>query len=108
MTEMEWIIGMLDILGQKIILTFHQPFLTGPQQVVFRKCVKFLLSKGKQSNRVMLPLGNQESASSRPQSDSFMLQGCLTLVQLSQLVRLDLLTSFLREHLILGGNLCEL
>ena len=57
---------------------------------------------------MMLPLGNQESASSRPQSDLFMLQGCLTLVKLSQLIRLDLLTSFFCEHLILGGNLYEL
>lgn len=87
---------------------FLSSILTGPQQVVFRKCVKFVLSKGKQSNCVMLPLGNQESAFSRPQSDSFMLQGCLTLVKLSQLIRQDLLTSFLCEHLILGGNLYEL
>ena len=86
---------------------FPSSILTEPQKVVFGKRVKFVLSKGKQFNCVMLPLGNQESASSRPQSDEFMPQGCLTLVKLSQLVRLDLLTSFLCEHLILVGNLYQ-
>lgn len=87
---------------------FPSSILTGPQQVVFGKCVKFVLSPGKQSNCVMLPLGNQESAPSRPQSDQFMPQGCLTLVKLSQLVGLDLPTSFFGEHLILVGNLYQL
>lgn len=31
-TEMEWIIGILGILGQKIILTFHHPFWQDPSR----------------------------------------------------------------------------
>lgn len=44
--EMEWIIGMLDISGQKIILTFHHPALTGPQTGIFGKMCQICIEPG--------------------------------------------------------------
>lgn len=69
MSEMEGIIGMLDTLGWKIILTFHHPVLIGPQTGSFGKRCQIGVEWGKQSSSGLLPLENQESASSRPRSD---------------------------------------
>lgn len=86
MAAMEWIIGMLDILGPNIFLAFHYHVLTGPQTDILGKmCQICVLYKGEQSNCVMLPLGNQELASSNPWSDYVMPRGHLTPVKLSQL-----------------------
>lgn len=46
MTEMEWVIGMLDILGQKIILTFHHPISTGPQTGSFGEMCQIGVEQG--------------------------------------------------------------
>lgn len=80
----ERIIEMLNILGPNIFLTFHYYVLTGPQTDILGKmCQICVLNKGEQSNCVMLPLGNQDLASSNPWSDYFMPRGHLALVKLS-------------------------
>lgn len=103
---MEWIIGMLDIVGQEIILTFHHPVLTGPHTGILGKCVTFALSKGKQPNCVMLPVGNQELASSSPGLIILCL-GPSDPCEIIPAVGLDLLISFLYECLILVDDLYQ-
>lgn len=46
MTELQWFIGMLDIPGQKIISSFHNPVLTGPQTECFGKMCQICVEQG--------------------------------------------------------------
>lgn len=103
---MERIIEMLNILGPNIFLNFHYYVLTGPQTDILRKmCQICVLNKGEQSNCVMLPLGNQDLASSKPWSDYFTPRGHLNPCEIILAIGLDLLISFLYECLILVGSL---
>lgn len=61
LTEMEWIIGMLDVHSDFPLSFFNR----ASDRQFWEKWVKFVLSKSKQSSCVVLPLGNQGPASSR-------------------------------------------